>query len=263
MSTPAPTSSVLCGPWATPGDVPDKVKTDTGITDDTLWLRPLDFASEILWMLSGRRWLGMGCQETVTLRSANTAQGRGAWPYSNTWGNCGCWLFGTWSGSWLYPPAGDWAGVHISRPLAIKLPRTEVTSIVSVTIGGDPFTDFELTPDKWLRRTDGHGWPVCGDDTVITYEFGTAPPLGGVEATVKLATEFARDMYQIGGCELPSQLTSVTREGVTMTVLDPQDFLNNQRTGLTTVDLWLVSVNPKQRAQRAQLWSPDLPVAQR
>ena len=112
-----------------------------------------------------------------------------------------------------------------------------------------------------LRRSSG--WPVCGDSTVITDQYGTPPPQGGVQATVRLATEFARDLYGLPGCELPSRVTSITREGVTMTVLDPQEFLNQGRTGLVAVDMWLVAVNPKSRTQRAQLWSPDIPVAQR
>ncbi len=214
-------------------------------------------------MLTGRRWLGVGCTETVTLRSVNTTAGRGSWPYSRTWGSCGCWTWGTWSGGWLLPPAGDWSGIHITRPVAVKLPRSEVSAITSVTIGGDPFTDFELTPDNWLRRTDGQGWPVCGDQTVITYAYGTPPPMGGVEACVTLGTELARDMYQLDDCALPQRTTSISREGITMTVIDPQQFLDKGRTGLIAVDLWLSAVNPTSRTQRAQVWSPDLPVTQR
>jgi len=263
VTTPAPTSAVLCGPWATPGDVPDKVKTDTGLTDDTQWLRPLQLASEILWMLTGRRWLGVGCEETVTLRSTGLAEGRGTWPYSRTWGVCGCWSFGTWLDGLLYPPAGNWSGTHIARPIAIKLPRSEASAIVSVTVGGQAFTDFELTPDAWLRRTDGQGWPVCGDETVITYQYGTPPPLGGVEATVAFATELAKNMYGLDNCQLPERTTSVSREGITMTMIDPQTFLDKGRTGLVMVDYWLTAINPKARTQRAKVWSPDLPAAQR
>jgi hypothetical protein len=262
MSTPAPTSAVLCGPWATPGDVPDKVKTETGITDDVQWLRPLELASELLWMLTGRRWLGVGCTETVTLRSTGATQGRGSWPYSRTWGQCPCWGFGGWSGGWLWPPT-SYAGAHIARPFAVKLPRSEASAVTSVTIGGVAFTDFELTHDGWLRRTDGQGWPVCGDETVITYQFGTPPPAGGVAACVALGTELAKDMYNLDDCQLPARTTSISREGITMTVIDPQTFLDKGRTGLVSVDIWLSAINPTSRTQRAMIWSPDLPVAQR
>lgn len=260
MSTPAPTSAVLCGPWATPGDVPAKVKTDTGLTDDAQWIRPLQLASEILWMLTGRRWLGEGCEETVTVRSV--AQGQGTWPYSRTWGECPCWGFGSWSGNWLYPPI-EYVGNHIRRPIAIRLPRSEAQAVTSVTIGGVAFTDFELAANGWLRRTDGQGWPVCGDETVITYRFGTPPPMGGVQACVTLGTEIARDMYGLDDCQLPQRVTSISREGVTMTVIDPMQFLDKGHTGLISVDLWITAINPKPRAQRAMIWSPDIPTAQR
>src|SRR3954464_1678375 len=148
MSTPAPTSAVLCGPWATPGDVPSKVKTDTGLTDDAQWIKPLQLASEILWMLTGRRWLGEGCEETVTVRSV--AQGQGTWPYSRTGGECRCGGCGSWSGNWLSPPIG-YVGNHIRRPIAIQLPRSEAQTCICVTIGGAAVTPFEPHNHRWPR----------------------------------------------------------------------------------------------------------------
>jgi len=260
MTTPAPTSAVLCGPWATPGDVPDKLKQDIDVTDDEQWVQPLLLASEILWMLSGRRWLGVGCEETVILRSTGETAGRGSWPYSRTWGVCGCWFVATW-GDPL--PLAAYSGTHISRPMAVKLPRSEVSAVTAVTIDGDAFADFELTGDGWLRRTDGQGWPVCGDQTSITYQFGAPPPPGGVQATVALAAEIVKDIFDRPGCQLPRRTTSVTREGITMTVLDPADFLDKGKTGIIPVDMWLAAVNPKARSQRAMIWTPDIPAAQR
>jgi hypothetical protein len=40
-------------------------------------------------------------------------------------------------------------------------------------------------------------------------------------------------------------------------------FLDKGRTGLISVDLWITAINPKPRAQRAMIWSPDIPTAQR
>jgi len=259
MTEPAPTSPVLCSPWATPGDVPEAVKTKLALTDDDAWLKPLMFASEVLWMLSGRQWLGQGCEETAVLRSVAATPGRGAWPYHQTWGSCSCWLASSWVDGWL-PPAFGWAGVHILAPLAVRLPRNKITAVTSVTINGDPFTDFELERTGWLRRTDGLGWSVCDDSTSITYQYGSPPPMGAVEAVVQLGTEFAKSLNDIKGCKLPDRVTSVSREGVTMTVIDPQTFLSQGRTGLYLVDLWLGAVNPQSRPQAASIWSPDLPV---
>lgn len=259
MTEPAPTSPVLCSPWATPGDVPDQVKNKLGITDDEQWLKPLLFASEVLWMLSGRQWSGQGCEETAVLRSVNATPGRGDWPYHRSWGSCECWLTGTWMDGYLWP-AALYPGVHIAMPMAVRLPRNKISAVTSVVINGEPFTDFELDRTGWLRRTDGQGWAVCDDSTAITYQFGTPPPMGAVEAVVQMAIEFAKALYDIAGCKLPNRVTTVSREGVTMTVIDPQTFLDKGRTGLYLVDLWLGAVNPQSRPQQATIWSPDVPV---
>lgn len=261
MTAPAPTSPVLCSPWATPGDVPDQVKTKLGLTDDDQWLKPLMFASEVLWMLSGRQWSGQGCEETAVLRSVSATPGRGDWPYHRSWGQCACWLSGSWVDGWLWPSATGWPGVHINAPYAIRLPRNRISAVTSVTVNGNPFTGWELDGvTGWLRRTDGLGWGVCDDSTSVTYQFGSPPPMGAVEAVVQMAVEFAKSVYGLTGCKLPDRVTSVSREGITMTVIDPQTFLDKGRTGLYLVDLWLGAVNPKSRPDQASIWSPDVPV---
>jgi hypothetical protein len=42
-------------------------------------------------------------------------------------------------------------------------------------------------------------------------------------------------------------------------IADSLDILKEGGTGLTSVDLWLHSVNPDARPQRAGVWSPDVP----
>ena len=59
-------------------------------------------------------------------------------------------------------------------------------------------------------------------------------------------------------CDLPERVTSITREGVTMALIDPQEFIQEGRTGLYTVDLWLNAVNPNRLLKRATVWSPDM-----
>jgi hypothetical protein len=259
MTEPAPTSPVLCSPWATPGDVPDATKAKLGLEDDGAWTKPLMFASEVLWMLSGRQWSGQGCEETAVLRSVAATPGRGDWPYNRTWGSCSCWLTGSWMDGYLWP-SSVFLGVHIMSPVAVRLPRNKISAVTSVTINGEPFADWELERTGWLRRTDGLGWGVCDDSTSVTYQFGAAPPMGAVTAVVQMAIEFAKALNDIKGCKLPDRVTTVSREGVTMTVIDPQTFLNQGRTGLYLVDLWLGAVNPQSRPQQASIWSPDLPV---
>jgi len=259
MTTPTPTSDVLCSPWATTDDMSAKQLdrlTALGITLDEINAALLR-ASEMLWAFSGRQWLGGGCEEDAVLRSAEPLPGTGAWPYSSTWGRCQCWAWAPdWSGlvSGLRIPFG---GAHIAAPIAVQLPRRPVTGIVEVTVGGDPFVAYVLRPSGWLQRTDGQAWNVCGGDTQVTYTFGDPPPAGGRDAAIELGIEIALDAAGSEECRLPPNTVSVTRQGITMELLttDRPEF----RTGLPLVDMWLEAVNPYRAPQSAQVWSPDVP----
>lgn len=253
----APASAVLCSAWATESDVPEPIKVELGL-DSEQWSRALMIASEILWALSGRRWYGGGCLEEAYLRSTPPRPGTGSWPYHRSWGDCGCWAGASWVNG--YPVSaflGEWR--HIGDVYAVRLPRDTVTEIVSVTVNGDPFTSYNLTRSGWLERLDGGSWDVCSGSTVVTYRHGEPPPLGGVQAAVTLGVELARDMYDLGKCKLPRRVSTVARQGVTADIVDSLDILKEGGTGLTLVDLWLRSVNPEARPQRAGVWSPDLP----
>lgn len=253
----SPFSAVLCAAWADEADVPEAVRAEMALTGSQ-WARALTIASEILWALSGRRWYGTGCLEEAYLRSTPPRPGTGAWPYHESWGDCGCWLQADWING--YPIAaflGSWS--HVEGVYAVRLPRAVVTAVTSVTINGVPFTSYNLTRSGWLERLDGKRWDLCSGSTVVTYHHGEPPPLGGVQAAVTLAIELARDMYAVGKCRLPKRLTTITRQGVTVDIADSLDILDKGGTGLTSVDLWLRAVNPEARPQRAGVWSPDVP----
>jgi hypothetical protein len=243
----AQVSAVLCSPWALPDDVPAVVRQELdGVTDEQI-ASALERASEILWMLSGRRWSGGGCTAVARLVSRPTP---GA-PWSRTWGHCGCWDV---PGSLV-----GWSS-HIDQPRGLRLPTSPVTGITSVVQDGVtlPSTAYLLGRTGWLERVDGGVWSVCDADTVITYTYGEAPPAGGRDAAVTLGVELLKDSLGLKGCRLPKRVTSVTRQAVSMTMLDPSDFLNEGLTGLTSVDLWLRAVNPEQRPQSGGVWSLDV-----
>lgn len=253
----SPYSLVLCAAWASEADVPEAIRAELALTE-AQWARAFMVASEILWALSGRRWYGPGCLEEAYIRSTPPRPGTQSWPYHASWGDCGCWLQGQWiNGYPLAPFLGEWA--HIGGVYAVKLPRDMVTEVTSVTINGVPFTSYNLTRSGWLERIDGESWDVCSGATVVNYRHGEPPPLGGVQAAVTLAIELARDFYGLGKCRLPKRVSTVTRQGVTVDIVDSLDILKEGGTGLTSVDLWLRAVNPEARPQRAGVWSPDLP----
>lgn len=257
----APTSDVLCSSWANWLDVPQRLKDKLPQLSQDDWQTNLMRASELLWMLSGRRWYGSGCTETATLRSWPPMQGNGSWPYDPSWGRCGCWTYATWLDGYPFP--GDYPGRHADGPYAIKLPRAPITNIVSVTIDGQAFTDYEMIRNGWLERTDGGTWTVCGDVTSIIYQYGEPPPANGKQAAIDLAYELGREQTGDDKCRLPSTTVSITRQGVTIQRQTADEYQKLQRTGLPEVDRWLAAVNPQSRPARARVWSPDIPSAMR
>lgn len=185
------------------------------------WERYLTAASEILWALSGRQWSGASCEETARYQGHAAVR---CFPFE--------------------------APVLTS----LALPHDEVTAVTTVTVNGVAFTGYRRI-GSWLHRTDGTGWSGTVD---IVYQRGLAPPLGGVIAAVTLAVELQKASAGDSSCRLPKRVSSVTRQGVTMTILDPQLFLGQGRTGLADVDQWLVAVNPSGRPERGSMWSPDV-----
>jgi len=254
---PSPVSEVLCSSWATVDDLSEDDHarlTALGFTDSKINAYLLR-ASELLWAFSGRQWLGGGCEEDAVLLSFQPTPGTGTWPYSASWGRCGCWAGATVLDGRPYP--APWQGQHIGRPVSLQLPRKAITSIVSVTVDGALFTDWTMTPSGWLQRTDGQGWTVCDGDTEVTYRFGDPPPAGGRDAAIELGTEMLLERANSDDCRLPPNTVTVTRQGLTMELMttDRPEF----RTGLPLVDMWLEAVNPYRRPQSATVWSPDVP----
>jgi hypothetical protein len=82
-------------------------------------------------------------------------------------------------------------------------------------------------------------------------------------AARKLAIEFARLWSGDADCELPQRVTSVSRQGVSYTILDNQEFIEELRTGLYEIDLFLKVVNPDNARRKSKVFSPDQPRARR
>lgn len=59
-------------------------------------------------------------------------------------------------------------------------------------------------------------------------------------------------------CKLPERVTSISRQGVSWTLLDPMDFLDKGKTGIYSVDLILSAMNPgNTRRAVARVFSPE------
>jgi hypothetical protein len=257
VGVPAPATSILCSAWADATDIPTPHRA---VLTDAQWGQVILYASEILYHLSGSRWLGEGCTGTVTLRSKPAALGTGSWPYLS-WGTCGCWVYT--NTGWGYQPG--YVGTH-PRPMAINI-DADTRTITGVTADGvimDPGR-YRLSKSGWLERIDGGGWSLCGPEapTVVAYTRGIAPPMSGVTATVQYAVELMKAWTGDSTCVIPTSATQVTRQGVSVTLnrasRQSDNTLKTAGTGVPWVDQWIAAVNPKGRARSGSVWSPDIP----
>lgn len=218
---------LVCTPWCQPSDVPQAVRDQV---DEGLLADAVGVASDVLYALSGRQWRGL-CTRT----------------HEVTVGACGCWA----------PPD------RAPRPGWLWLPDFPVTAITAVTVGGEDLDvdGFRVRGGRWAQRVDTTGvsvaWPA--GDVTITYSYGQAPPPSARLPAARLAGEIALAFTPSSkGCRLPARVRSIDRQGVSMVVLDPMEFLDKGRTGLPEIDMWLAAVNPHGLTQRARVWSPDL-----
>jgi len=229
------------------------------------------WATDILWPLSGRRFgpceitvrpCGSTCNFAggwmtwpVALDGGNAAAAGGWFPFvdqTGVWRNCGC------------------AGVcSCSARCEVFLPGP-VAGITEVMIDGIviPAESYRVDNQELLVRTDGECWPECQDmnldadpvtgiDTFsVTYSRGTPVPVSGQIAAGILACDFAKTC--LTGCKLPGNLSSLSRQGIEVTAIDPTDLLEDGLTGIAQVDTWLRAVNPYKLRERSRLYSPDL-----
>lgn len=144
-----------------------------------------------------------------------------------------------------------------------------VAMIEQVQLGAeilDP-DDYRLDDYRKLLRTDGGCWPSCQsmaapagspDTLAITYVPGIYPGALGMAAAATLACEFAKGCAG-KKCGLPAGVTSIVRQGVSMTL--DATLWPGGLTGLREVDVYVQSVNPNRLSTPSRVWSPDLPSA--
>lgn len=254
---------MICAPWANVDDLDACCSTTA---DDAQKLDALTAASEILYALSGRQFSG-SCTETVRPCSGGSALPGFSW---DRWTYP--WIPVLTGGQWLN--IGPACGCHISADCGcggipeVNLGRSDVTEILAVVIDGVPLSalSYRLDPGGRLVRTDGSQWPCCQNLAVdkdsegawyIELAHGIDPPQSGKNAAAKLACELVKACVG-ADCDLPARVTNVVRQGISMTLLDPQDFLTEGRTGMYEIDLFIAAVNPHGLSRRATAWSPEV-----
>ncbi len=255
----APPTTMPCEPWATEADICEPCASDY---DGERLDEMLAAASRILYELSGRQW-GGECETTVRPCSARGGRwsygdGRHRPPTRDESGWCGC-------------SVPDVCGCGGLSQIRLLYPVVEVSE---VRVDGeivDP-AEYRVDDNRWLVRLPDSGgrhlaWPCCQDLSreateertfEVTYTHGRQPPPDGVLAASVLACELLKSCTpSLGECRLPKRVTTITRQGVTMALIDPLDFVKEGRTGLVEVDLFLAAA--RQGSTPGAVMSPDLP----
>jgi hypothetical protein len=211
----------------------------TGV-DPALLASAKALAEQLLWSMSGYR-VGV-----CTYREAFRLQATGACvaPYKDS------------RGYWHNGVQTD------GMCCKVLLTHRPVEAIVEVIDGGWPlFPDQYALEGSWLRRRWGcwgSAFPCDDPQLIVTYRAGVPLPVGTDLAVGEVACEYLTAL-QGQPCRLPSRATSITRQGVTVTLDSASEFLNRRRIGLPITDGWLESVAGAGPRVASQVYSPDLP----
>lgn len=218
-------------------------------------------AGEYLWNWTGRAY-GL-CEVTVEpcrqdcLQGISTFNGSGPFntplgPFHNPWTPVlidGLW-FNVGCGR-----CGDKCGCD-GKAAPLKLPGP-IQSVSEVAINGTVLDSmaYYVNNHAMLVRADDSAWPDCG--LRVTYTKGSPVPIGGQIAAGVLAAEFAKAACNDKSCALPQRVQSITRQGVTIAVLDAFDDIDKGHTGIFIIDSWIASVT--KIPTRSHVLSPDKP----
>lgn len=269
-----------CAPWATIADVCapcDAYDFDPALLEDCLQM-----ASDVLFALTGYVYPGV-CTETVRPCAQydpgdpGPPSRRATLPSVSTGspGSMSGWRPGTGSSMWGFCSCNREIACGCFRLPSISLGGVPIVEVTSVLIDGIELDPSEYRVDDYSRlvrlpAADGtnEGWPCCQDLTVaddevgafaVTRSVGVDPPVGGRLAAASLGCQLALAFTprQDAPCRLPRRVTSITRQGVSIAVLDPLSLFRDGLTGLAEVDLWVQSDLIGRRRSPAMFGNPE------
>lgn len=239
--------------------------TDWDTYSDELQTNAAEYGAYVMWAATGRKY-GL-CTKTVR------PCGREC---SSEFYNGYYWADSTWmpyilDGAWYNSSCNCGNnGLGCScQPSCQVLLGGPVYAVSGVSVDGEAVSEdaWRVDNGRWLVRTDGDCWPVCQDYNVdsgvgtffVTYQQGL--PLPGVVAAAagELACEWAKACTG-QACRLPQRIQSVSRQGVSVSMVPIDVLLQHGLTGLDTVDQIIRSVNPFGLVSRMRIASPDIPV---
>lgn len=246
----------------------DPCLTDGNPIDQAIIDVSVAAAKELVWALTGRQF-GQCCVKLRPCRKNCVpcpdvpAFGSGPGGYGVGPNGYGPALI---NGEWFNISCNVCSECSCTSVCKIPLPYP-ACCIQEVKIDGmvvDPNT-YRIDEFKWLVALDDFCWPFCQDLTKedteegtwsVTVCYGREVPELVLLAAAEMACQLMKGAVGMP-CQLPQRLSSMTRQGVTVGFLDPQQFFQDNRTGIYLVDLAVAAFNPHRLTRRPAIWSPD------
>jgi hypothetical protein len=219
-------------------------------------------ASYLLWGMSGRKFSGV---TTVTERYVSSYD-----PYLRSGGSSLTYSPVLLQGNVVNMPSGgryaedDFQGDGTSSNSRVRLRGRKVVKVHTLRdLDGNIIepSKYYLSDHSTIFGVPGAGWSPS--QVEVTYTYGSPAPSAGRSAARVLATELVKLYEDDDTCALPQRVTSISRQGVSYTLLDNQDFIDELKTGIYAIDLFLKTVNPDKARARSRVFSPDQPRARR
>lgn len=145
----------------------------------------------------------------------------------------------------------------------LPLVNYPVRRIVSVSDSGETLSpgQYRIGRGSSIERI-GTCWRCTDDCTeppiVVTYRYGHDLPSIATLAMGEVAVEYTA-LFTGKTCKLPSRARTVTRNGVTVDMGDPEVLQRMHRLGLPIADSLIAATNPNGLQAPSRVYSPDLP----
>jgi hypothetical protein len=116
---------------------------------------------------------------------------------------------------------------------------------------------YRMPPDVWPKKDEKWSHAGEGEAFVVDAEVGTPPDAWALDVAARLVKELYLSCTG-AKCRLPSNVTTVTSQGITVRLRD--DEVN---TFIPELGAWVHAVNPHGARLPATVFSPDLAAARR
>jgi hypothetical protein len=169
----------------------------------------------------------------------------------------------------LCPECREWCcggsdAIYLKGPFSIP-----VWDVTRVRLGADEYPEaswrydrdsrmlYRVPPDVWPRKDEKWSDAGEGEAFVVDAEVGTPPDAWALDVAARLTKELYLSCTG-AKCRLPSNVTTVTSQGITVRLRD--DEVN---TFIPELGAWTHAVNPHNARLPGAVFSPDLAAARR